>query len=70
MAIGYWLLAIGYWLLAIGYWLLLTVKAMALVRTCTVSMFGLSCQSPSLQIGFITGFTDAAARGHWPGCCR
>ncbi|WP_181222124.1 hypothetical protein [Aeromonas veronii] len=54
LAIGYWLLAIGYWLLAIGYWLLLTVQAMALVRTCAVSMFGLPCQSPSLQIGFIT----------------
>ncbi|WP_421339113.1 hypothetical protein, partial [Aeromonas veronii] len=56
LAIGYWLLAIGYWLLAIGYWLLLTVKAMALVRTCAVSMFCQlcqPCQSPSLKIGFI-----------------
>ncbi|WP_440144508.1 hypothetical protein [Aeromonas veronii] len=53
LAIGYWLLAIGYWLLAIGYWLLLTVQAMALVRSCAVSMFCQRYQSPSLQMGFI-----------------
>uniref|UniRef100_UPI003B9F7336 hypothetical protein n=1 Tax=Aeromonas veronii TaxID=654 RepID=UPI003B9F7336 len=53
LAIGYWLLAIGYWLLAIGYWLLLTVKAMALVRTCEVIMFCQRYQSPSLQIGVL-----------------
>ncbi|MGR1185211.1 hypothetical protein ACUVJH_16995, partial [Aeromonas veronii] len=53
LAVGCWLLAVGCWLLAVGCWLLLTVKAMSLVRTCEVSMFGLPCQSPSLQIGFI-----------------
>ncbi|ATY78174.1 hypothetical protein CVS41_14105 [Aeromonas veronii] len=70
LAVGCWLLAVGCWLLAIGYWLLWTAQAMAPACASAVSIFGQRYQSPSLQIGFIARFNDAAARGRWPKCCQ